>query len=34
VENGQPVLIYEAIRTVKLEEDALFSKGRKKQAPV
>ncbi|MBE3586243.1 hypothetical protein [Desulfofundulus thermocisternus] len=35
VENGQPVLIYEAIKTVKLEEDVyLNNKGRKKQAPV
>ncbi|WP_027355720.1 MULTISPECIES: hypothetical protein [Desulfofundulus] len=34
VENGQPVLIYEAIKTVKLEEDVYLNKGRKKQAPV
>ncbi|MCL6636111.1 MAG: DUF2292 domain-containing protein [Peptococcaceae bacterium] len=30
VQNGQPVLIYEAIRTVKLEEEAAFSQKQEK----
>ncbi|HHW44442.1 hypothetical protein GFC01_02370 [Desulfofundulus thermobenzoicus] len=33
VENGQPVLIYEAIKTLKLEEEvSSFRKSRQKQA--
>jgi len=33
VENGQPVLIYEAIRTVRLEEDARSDKTPKASRP-